>query len=371
MGVTRLRARQAGDRRRRGPRGGRRPGGGLLGRPARRRRGRGVRRVLPPLRRAADRPRHRAPAAADRRLAGHGPDPHRPAGRARRRPTTSASPTAWRPRAARWTRPWSSPPSSRPSRSSACATTASRPSANGRWTGTRPPPPRSRSAWRSCAPAPARKAPPASPPARGAEAALPAKRKGDRRRERAWWEGKPRARRWPLTSPPRALRYARRAVPLSRVAGEEDCAIRPRLIMPQPKHTGIRKIARENAMAWDFETDPEFQKKLDWIEDFMAEEVEPLSHLGMAVHGPIGREKFIKPLQQKVKRPGPVGLPPGPRTGRPGLWPAEARPDEREAGPQRPGPHRLRLPGAGQRQRRDHRPLRHRRAEGDATSGRC
>ena len=57
-------------------------------------------------------------------------------------------------------------------------------------------------------------------------------------------------------------------------------------------------------MAWDFETDPEFQKKLDWIEDFMAEEVEPLSHLGMAVHGPLGREKFIKPLQQKVKDQG-------------------------------------------------------------------
>jgi acyl-CoA dehydrogenase len=54
-------------------------------------------------------------------------------------------------------------------------------------------------------------------------------------------------------------------------------------------------------MAWDFETDPEFQKKLDWIEDFMAEEVEPLSHLGMAVHGSLGREKFIKPLQEKVK----------------------------------------------------------------------
>ncbi|ODT63986.1 MAG: acyl-CoA dehydrogenase [Phenylobacterium sp. SCN 69-14] len=57
-------------------------------------------------------------------------------------------------------------------------------------------------------------------------------------------------------------------------------------------------------MAWDFETDPEFQKKLDWIEEFMREEVEPLSHLGMAVHGPLGREKFIKPLQEKVKAQG-------------------------------------------------------------------
>lgn len=57
-------------------------------------------------------------------------------------------------------------------------------------------------------------------------------------------------------------------------------------------------------MAWDFETDPEFQKKLDWIETFMEEEVEPLSHLGMAAHGPLGRAKFIKPLQQKVKDQG-------------------------------------------------------------------
>ncbi len=57
-------------------------------------------------------------------------------------------------------------------------------------------------------------------------------------------------------------------------------------------------------MAWDFETDPEFQKKLDWIEDFMREEVEPLSHLGMAVHSTLGREKFIKPLQQQVRDQG-------------------------------------------------------------------
>ena len=57
-------------------------------------------------------------------------------------------------------------------------------------------------------------------------------------------------------------------------------------------------------MAWDFETDPEFQKKLDWIEDFMRDEVEPLSHLGMAVFSSLGREKFIKPLQEKVKAEG-------------------------------------------------------------------
>lgn len=57
-------------------------------------------------------------------------------------------------------------------------------------------------------------------------------------------------------------------------------------------------------MAWDFETDPEFQKKLDWLDDFMRDEVEPLSHLGMAAYSSLGREKFIKPLQQQVKDQG-------------------------------------------------------------------
>ena len=57
-------------------------------------------------------------------------------------------------------------------------------------------------------------------------------------------------------------------------------------------------------MAWDFETDPEFQKKLDWIEDLMENEIEPLSHLGMAAFSTEGRERFIKPLQQKVKDEG-------------------------------------------------------------------
>jgi acyl-CoA dehydrogenase len=57
-------------------------------------------------------------------------------------------------------------------------------------------------------------------------------------------------------------------------------------------------------MAWDFETDPEFQKKLDWLDDFMRDEVEPLSHLGIAAFSSYGREKFIKPLQQQVKDQG-------------------------------------------------------------------
>jgi acyl-CoA dehydrogenase len=57
-------------------------------------------------------------------------------------------------------------------------------------------------------------------------------------------------------------------------------------------------------MAWDFETDPEFQKKLDWIEEFMTDKVEPLSNLGRAMMVPGAREKFIKPLQEEVKQQG-------------------------------------------------------------------
>ena len=32
-------------------------------------------------------------------------------------------------------------------------------------------------------------------------------------------------------------------------------------------------------MAWDFSTDPEFQEKLDWVEQFCKEEVEPLEYV--------------------------------------------------------------------------------------------
>ena len=41
------------------------------------------------------------------------------------------------------------------------------------------------------------------------------------------------------------------------------------------------------AMSWDFETEPEFQKELDWVESFVREEVEPrrLRHQARVGHG--------------------------------------------------------------------------------------
>ncbi len=32
-------------------------------------------------------------------------------------------------------------------------------------------------------------------------------------------------------------------------------------------------------MAWDFSTDPQFQEKLDWVERFCQEKVEPLDYV--------------------------------------------------------------------------------------------
>ena len=72
---------QARDRRRRGSRRGGRARAGHLVRPARGRRGRDVRGLLPTLGRAPHRRRHGAAAPAHRHRAGPGPDPHRPGGR--------------------------------------------------------------------------------------------------------------------------------------------------------------------------------------------------------------------------------------------------------------------------------------------------
>jgi acyl-CoA dehydrogenase len=60
-------------------------------------------------------------------------------------------------------------------------------------------------------------------------------------------------------------------------------------------------------MAWDFETEPEYQKKLDWADEFVRNEVEPLD---LAFHDlqfhPLSdaRRKVIDPLKQQVRDQG-------------------------------------------------------------------
>ena len=52
-------------------------------------------------------------------------------------------------------------------------------------------------------------------------------------------------------------------------------------------------------MSWDFSTEPEFEKKLEWMRRFMHDEVYPLEVLD------IDEREFmraIRPLQEEVKR---------------------------------------------------------------------
>jgi len=71
-------------------------------------------------------------------------------------------------------------------------------------------------------------------------------------------------------------------------------------------------------MAWDFETDPEFQAKLDWVDTFVREECEPLDlafpHLQFHPLTP-ERRAVIDPLKEEVRRQGMWATHLGPELG--------------------------------------------------------
>src|ERR1700686_3851411 len=57
-------------------------------------------------------------------------------------------------------------------------------------------------------------------------------------------------------------------------------------------------------MSWDFETEPEFQKELDWIDKFVREEVEPLDYVLESPYDvrDLKRNKLVRPLQAEVRK---------------------------------------------------------------------
>jgi len=57
---------------------------------------------------------------------------------------------------------------------------------------------------------------------------------------------------------------------------------------------------------WDFETDPEYQAKLDWVEEFMVNELEPLDLVALDPYDKKNAEMMaiLRPLQQQVKDQG-------------------------------------------------------------------
>ena len=57
-------------------------------------------------------------------------------------------------------------------------------------------------------------------------------------------------------------------------------------------------------MSWDFSTEPEFQAKLDWITEFVREEIEPLDLLwGRKAYHPLSDDlrRVVDPLKQEVR----------------------------------------------------------------------
>jgi acyl-CoA dehydrogenase len=73
-------------------------------------------------------------------------------------------------------------------------------------------------------------------------------------------------------------------------------------------------------VAWDFETDPDFQRELDWIDTFVRDEVEPLDHVlgDTADKTDQLAASLVRPLQQQVKDRGLWACHLGPELGGPG-----------------------------------------------------
>jgi acyl-CoA dehydrogenase len=59
-------------------------------------------------------------------------------------------------------------------------------------------------------------------------------------------------------------------------------------------------------MSWDFETEPSFQRELDWVADFVRDRIEPLDHIicnPYDMADPV-RQRLIPPLQEQVRERG-------------------------------------------------------------------
>lgn len=57
---------------------------------------------------------------------------------------------------------------------------------------------------------------------------------------------------------------------------------------------------------WDFETDPEYQRQLDWVEEFMRAEIDPLDLVSLDPYDKSSAETvaLLAPLQQRVREQG-------------------------------------------------------------------
>ncbi len=127
-----------------------------------------------------------------------------------------------------------------------------------------------------------------------------------------------------------------------------------------------RQPSRRRAM-WEFETDPEYQEQLDWAEAFVRDEVEPL-RVRIAARpgeGPPAAAGAGTAAAATGARSRAVGPHLGPELGGPGYGQVKLALLNEILGPVGLAPIVFGCQAPDTRQRRDHRPLRDRGAEGE------
>ena len=71
------------------------------------------------------------------------------------------------------------------------------------------------------------------------------------------------------------------------------------------EHVGMRSQWKGWGMSWDFETDAEFEAQLQWMREFVREEIEPLDVLWPDdVYSQPQREEIkllLRPLKEQVR----------------------------------------------------------------------
>ena len=127
-------------------------------------------------------------------------------------------------------------------------------------------------------------------------------------------------------------------------------------------------------MAWDFETDPEYQKKLDWANDFVRDEVEPLDYMfphQQFVPMTDPQRRIIDPLKEQVRAKGLWACHLGPDLGGQGFGQLKLALLNEILGMSHWAPRIFGTQAPDTGNAEILRPLRHTRAEGAIPSSRC
>ena len=123
-------------------------------------------------------------------------------------------------------------------------------------------------------------------------------------------------------------------------------------------------------MAWDFSTEPEFQEQLDWMRDFVREEIWPIE----TVFDELGEDGFrraIAPLQEQVSERGLWAAHLPPELGGQGFGQVKLGLMHEILGTTPVRARRVRQRGAGLGQLRDPRARRHARTRRSSGCTRC